>query len=402
MKQLLNLFYSAIQGAYWMYYGAIMSFTSVFLLGKNYTNSEIGVIIAAASILAVPLQPLLADIADRSRKASLMDITGLITIGLTIATLSLYLFTTRSLILSIVFIMIAAWLTTLQPLFNSMTFYLGGSGHPINFGIARSVGSVAYAILCTILGSIIAIYGIAAIPTAGVASLALLLIFLVITDKLYKRATLAVPAAGAGKSRAQDGGTIDLKAFVTRNKTFILFTVGIVFVYFPNSVYNTYLLQITTAVGGTGSDMGMLYSFMALLELPGWILFNRLREKYSCQHMLKFASAAFVCKVFLSYIATSVAFLYVSFLFQIISFPFFLSSSVYLVDEVMEKGEAVKGQSFITGMITLSTVFASLLGGVILDFSGASLLLLISTVFCVIGTFIVFITVGKIKEKKFS
>ena len=42
MKKSLNISYSAVQGSYWMYFGAIMSFASVFLLSKNYTNSEIG------------------------------------------------------------------------------------------------------------------------------------------------------------------------------------------------------------------------------------------------------------------------------------------------------------------------------------------------------------------------
>lgn len=400
MKQLLNLSYGAIQGTYWMYYGAIMSFASVFLLGKNYTNSEIGVILAAASILAVFLQPLLADAADKSRKASLTDITGMISVGLLIATASFYIFTSKTLVLSVIFVLIGAWLTSLQPLINAMAFYLGGSGHTVNFGITRSGGSVAYAVLCAILGSLVTAFGIAAIPAAGIVILILLLAALFITDRLYKKALADKPSGAGVKKTSQDFEAISLRAFVTRNKVFIAFTVGIVLVFFQNSVFNTYLMQILTAVGGNSGQMGRLFSFMALLELPGLIFFSRLRKLFSCQFMLKIASAAFVLKVFLSYMASSVSFIYVAFLFQLISFPIFLSASVHLVDEVMEKGEAVKGQSFITGMITLSNVFASLLGGVILDFRGASLLLLISTALCVIGTLVVIFTVGRIKPKQ--
>jgi PPP family 3-phenylpropionic acid transporter len=160
MKKLLNLSYGAIQGTYWMYYGAIMSFASVFLLGKKYTNSEIGVILATASILAVILQPLLADAADKARKVSLTYITGIITIGLFAATASFYIFTSKSLILSVIFILLGAWLTSLQPLINSMAFYLSKSGHVINFGVTRSGGSVAYAVLCAILGSLVTAFGI--------------------------------------------------------------------------------------------------------------------------------------------------------------------------------------------------------------------------------------------------
>jgi len=401
MKKLLNLSYGAIQGAYWMYFGAIMSFASVFLLGKNYTNSEIGVILAAASILAVFLQPLLADAADKAQKVSLTDITGIIAIGLFIATISLHIFTTKTLVLSIIFVMLGAWLTSLQPLINSMAFYLSRSGHVINFGVTRSGGSIAYAVLCVILGSLVADYGIEVIPVTGMVMLVLLLFSLLMTDKLYKRAISINTIDLNIKKATLDRETISLKAFVIRNKIFLIFTIGIVLVFFQNSVFNTYLMQIITAVGGTSSQMGRLLSFMALLELPGLFFFSQLRKRFSCQFMLKVASVAFVFKVFLTYMAPTVGFIYLAFLFQLISFPIFLSASVYLVDEVMEKGEAVKGQSFITGMITLSNVFASLLGGVILDLSGAPLLLLISTILAVIGTGIVILTVGRIKPKQY-
>jgi len=380
MTKLLNLSYGAIQGTYWMSFGAIMSFASVFLLGKNYANSEIGVILAAASILSVILQPVLGDVADRWKKTSLLGITGIIAAGLFIATASLHIFTSKTLILSVIFILLGAWHTSLQPLINSMAFYLSRSGHRINFGITRSGGSVAYAVLCAILGALVTAYGINVIPATGIVTLVLLLISLWITSKLYKNAIMTKSVEfELEKTRSKDGA-ISLKAFVTRNKIFLIFTIGVVLVFFQNSVFNTFLMQIIMDVGGNSSQMGRLFSF-------------------SCQTMLKIASVAFVCKVFLSFLATSVTLIYVAFLFQLISFPIFLSASVHLVDEVMEKGEAVKGQSFITGMITLSNVFASLLGGIILDVSGASLLLLISTVLAVIGTFIVLLTVGRIKPK---
>jgi len=400
MKKLLNLYYGAIQGTYWMYFGAIMSFASVFLLGKNYTNSEIGIILAAANVLAVIIQPLLADCADRARRMTMIDMTAIITAGLLIATASFFLFTTKTLMLSILFILIAAMLTSLQPLINSLAFDLSRSGCVINFGVTRSGGSVAYAVLCAILGSLVVRFGIHAIPAAGILTLLLMLLSLVLTDRLFKKAVSLKTGGPDTETVTHDCEVIGLKAFLFRNKLFIVFSVGVMLVFFQNSVLNTYLMQIIMEVGGTSSQMGRLLSFMALLELPGLIFFSRLRKTFSCQFMLKVSSVAFVIKIFLTYLAPSVAFIYVAFLFQLVSFPIFLSASVYLVDEVMEKGEAVKGQSFITGMITLSYVFASLLGGVVLDVSGASLLLLISTVLCAAGTLAVIAVVGRIRPKR--
>ena len=64
MKKLLNIEYAAVNGGYWMVYGVVCSFSSVFLLGKGYSNADIGIILAVGSVAAVFMQPLLADMAD--------------------------------------------------------------------------------------------------------------------------------------------------------------------------------------------------------------------------------------------------------------------------------------------------------------------------------------------------
>jgi len=396
MKKILNFEYGTIQGTYWMYFGVIMSFASIFLLGKNYTNSEIGIILALSSILAVVLQLLLADIADRSQNISPIGITEIITAGLLLATATMLIFTGKSLILSIIFIMIGACLTALQPLINSTAFYISQSGYKINFGITRSGGSIAYAILCAVLGSLVTLYGIQVIPVAGIVVLILLLVSLALTKKSYKKSISKNSFFLNTVENVENKEPISLKNFIKRNKIFIIFSLGIMGVFFENSVFNNYLMQIILNVGGTSSQMGNLFFFMAILELPCLIFFNQLRSRFSCQFLLKVASVAFTIKVFIVFMAKSVAFIYFGFLFQLISFPIFLSASVHLVDEVMDKGEAVKGQALITGMITLSNIFASLMGGAILDLSGASLLLLISTIICIIGTIVVFVSVDKI------
>jgi len=402
MKKILNFEYGTIQGTYWMYYGVIMSFSSIFLLGKNYTNSEIGIILALSSILAIALQMLLADIADRSKKLSPIGITEIITIGLLLATAIMLIFTGKSLILSFVFIIIGAFLTALQPLINSTAFYISHSGYEINFGITRAGGSIAYAVLCAMLGYIVTKYSIQSIPIVGVVVLILLLLSLVLTKKSYKKSISKNSVFSNIVENIDNKETISFKEFIKRNKIFIIFSLGIVGVFFENSVFNNYLIQILLNVGGNSSQMGNLFSFMAILELPCLIFFSQLRRRFSCQSLLKLASVAFTFKVFIVFMAKSVAFIYLGFLFQLISFPIFLSASVHLVDEVMEKGEAVKGQALITGMITLSNIFASLIGGAILDLSGASLLLFISTIICIIGTIVIFASVGKIQKNKIN
>ena len=71
MEKKLNFLYSSIHGAYWVYYGVISSFSSVFLLARGFSNSQIGIIIALANILAVIIQPYLADYVDRSGRTAI-------------------------------------------------------------------------------------------------------------------------------------------------------------------------------------------------------------------------------------------------------------------------------------------------------------------------------------------
>ena len=44
--------YAVIQGLYWMYFAAIMSFSGFFLLSGGFTNTQIGILAAIAGLLA--------------------------------------------------------------------------------------------------------------------------------------------------------------------------------------------------------------------------------------------------------------------------------------------------------------------------------------------------------------
>ena len=76
MKTTLNLNYGTVSALYWMSFGAIIPFASAFLLGNGYTNSEIGILLSIASLLATIMQPVLADIADKQNKFTCIEVTG--------------------------------------------------------------------------------------------------------------------------------------------------------------------------------------------------------------------------------------------------------------------------------------------------------------------------------------
>ncbi len=415
MKKILNAEYGSIHATYWMAYAVVSSFASAFLLDRGYTNSEIGLIISVGSIVAVFLQPFMADLADRSKKVSLIGITQRVTVCIMVMMLYCFIADKASIALSVIFVMMIAWHTALQPLFNSLTFKLEESGHSINFGVCRAMGSLAYSALCAVLGTLAENYGTQVLPLTGELTLLLLLITLVLTKRDFKKACRLRDTFDREQLIAERHATkfedeiehetlngaedINLIQFVKRNKLFFLLNVGIMGIYFSNAIFNSFMLQIVENVGGNSEDMGRILSLMAFLEIPPMFLFETVHKKASTKRLLQLGAICFTLKIFCASIADSVFMVYVAQLFQLTSFGIFLPAIVSFINEIMDKGEAVKGQALFTIVTTVATIFATMTGGVILDFSGATILLIVSTVITAIGALFFCIVVEKIKVK---
>lgn len=412
MKKILNAEYGGIHATYWMAYAVVTSFASAFLIDRGYSNSEIGLILAAGSVVAVFLQPFMADIADRSKKVSLIGITQIVTVIIALLMFMCFIMRKASIALSIVFVMMVAWHTALQPLFNSLAFKLEESGHKINFGVTRAMGSLAYSILCAFLGTLAEKFGTQILPITGETVLVMLLLTLWLTKGHFKKAC-RLKAEGLPEKLKEEPleeiaetealvqtEDINLIQFIKRNKLFLIVNVGVAGIFFSNAIFNNFMFQMVENVGGNGEDMGRILSLMAFLEIPPMFLFGKIHSKISCKSILKFGAICFTLKILCAYLAQNVTMMYVAQFFQLGSFGIFLPAMVSFIDEIMDKGEAVKGQALYTIVTTVASIFASLVGGFILDVSGAKIMLLISTLITAAGAFLFICVIGKVKSKK--
>ena len=407
MGKILNAEYGGIHATYWMAYAVISSFASAYLLDRGYTNSEIGLILAVGSIVAVFLQPFMADFADRTKKISLIGITQVATIFIMGMMMICFVMDKASIALSVIFVMMIAWHTALQPLFNSLTFKLEESGHKINFGVCRAMGSLGYSLLCAVLGTLAETFGTQILPLTGEVTLLMLLITLCLTKSHFKKACKMRGELDSEQDKVEvvpetleEQEEINLIQFVKRNKLFLLVNIGVAGIFFSNSIFNNFMLQIVENVGGNSEDMGRILAVMAFLEIPPMFLFERVHRKVSCKRLLQLGAICFTLKILCATIADSVFMVYVAQLFQLTSFGIFLPAMVSFIDEIMEKGEAVKGQALYTIVTTVATIFASLVGGVILDVSGASSLLWISTIITGAGAILFCLVIEKVKVRK--
>ena len=67
----LTVRYAFIQCFFWMMYGGAIGFVSLYLLDCGFSNTQIGMLIAAAGFFSAILQPVIAGYADKEKSPSL-------------------------------------------------------------------------------------------------------------------------------------------------------------------------------------------------------------------------------------------------------------------------------------------------------------------------------------------
>ena len=389
-----------------MIYGITGSFASVFMLAKGYDNMHIGMTLAAANLLALGLQPFVADHMDRAKGIKIIDASAWMTLLMMLTCAGYFVFTGRSFMLAAAIAAVLAIHALLQPLLNSLAFRLGESGTNVNYGIGRAGGSLGFSAIVAVLGTLVEKKGEMSVPVCTEAA-CLLLIALLFTTKFsfskMKRANdieIAEHAGGRPAETDEDDERIDLKAFIRRNKYFFIMNLGISGLLFSNAILSNYMPQIAGGVGGTTEQTGRILSLMALLEMPTMIFIGQIKKRFQSRTLIKIASIGFTGKIVVCWLAGSVGVLFAAQAFQLVAFALLMPAMVYYINEIMSPGEAVKGQSLFTMMFTFATIIASFAGGWILDASGAKMLTFVAALITAAGAAVVFLSINKVEDHR--
>ena len=265
--------YACIQALYWMYFAAIMSFSGFFLLDGGFSNTQIGIIAAAAGIISALLQPVLASYADRPDSPSLKKLIQIFYMIQLL--LGVGLFFSRSLILTgLLYGISIALLQLLTPFINALGMESINQGQQLNFGLARGMGSVAYAIICYVLGIITVKAGAGSIP----ASVIILTFFTLGCLILFP----FVKTQGTSGAKASGNSLANPLLFFRKYKHFSLVLIGCIFIYLSHVLLNNFNFQIAQGKGGGSSEMGTASAIAAMCELPTLFLFGYIIKKIRC------------------------------------------------------------------------------------------------------------------------
>ena len=173
--------------------------------------------------------------------------------------------------------------------------------------------------------------------------------------------------------------------FFSRYRTFTLTLAGVVMLFAFHNITCTYMIRMMERFGGGSEEMGLALAVAAVCELPTMLLFSRLARSFRVSTLLAASAAGFVVKSLLLLAAWDVNMILAAQVFQAFSFALFIPASVAFTDQVMRAGDKIKGQAYMTAASTLGSVAGNLSGGIVLDASGVSAMLVLACAFALGG-----------------
>lgn len=367
----LTVHFSLIMVLYWANFAVLSNFASVYLLGKGFQNTDIGLMIALSALASALSQPLIGAYADRENSPSVKRILLMLIVLFLLSTALIPFSAGFSAIM--LFLAYAAALMLMQSMLaltNALGTLTVRAGKTINFGMARGIGSLGYAITSLLMGNAVTRYGIDFIPPAALLTYALFALCVLLFP--FQKQPFPMKDASA-------------QSFFKKYPRFLLILPAAVFLYANHALLNNFMFQIIRFKGGDTQSLGAAFAIAAIAELPMMFFFSRLLRCIPAGRWLVIGGIAFLLKAVGTLLALNVAGVYAVQLMQIFAYAVLTVASVYYADSVMAPQDAVKGQAYFAMTNTAGGVLGSALGGRLIDLAGVPQLLISAVAFALLG-----------------
>lgn len=400
MRKELNRKYTLSQFLYFTLFGTMVAFASVFLLGKGFDNTTIGLTLSLMSIATIGIQSAIANYLDKNKEVKLQEMINFILVIIMLGSASLF-FVKNPFFILLLFILIFSLVYVATPLLNSMAFLYTDDGIWINYGFARGMGSLAYALVTAILGFVFDRISSDFLPVFYIL-FAFLTFLAVRSYQLPREYQLAASEKKAEKLKEPVESDKNIVEFAKAYKKLFILMFGVVLLFFGHVLINNFFIQVIQPIGGDNRTMGIAVFIGAIVELPAMLQFNPLKNKIAIHHLLKISALFFLLKHFLTFLAPNLWIVYLAQFLQIGAFAIAYPALVEYTQLAVSKKDLVKGQSLLASAIALSNILSSFSGGVLLDQIGVSKTLFVAVITTVLGLLFVFLSVEKQSEKSCS
>ena len=364
----LDWHYIAMQMGFWAMFAAIVAYQTALLLDRGFTNGEAGLMTSVRCLAGIVFQPLLGGFADRHPGVPLKGIVG-VSLALSLAA-GVWYWAEPAMGLAqtaLVWVVIGGLGVSSYPLMDAMAVQFINDGVPIRYSLGRGLGSLAYAVVCVLLGLQVGQWGV---ETTLVTFLLLTAaeIALVFT---YPTWHPHAPAAQAEQARPQSALSL-----LRSNPRFTLMLAGVLFGLTAVLPLSNFLVNVILSRGGTAADLGLAMFLMGGFELPAAFLFPRLLRRLGSGRILVLSMFFGTLKGVALLLTWNLAGVLLCQPLQMLGYGLFTPASVYFVNESVPPADRVRGQTI---MMVASNGLGGMLGGLLagwtLDAGGANWML---------------------------
>jgi len=396
VEKQLNWKYSASQALNSGLLATTLAFASIFLLDKGLSNATIGIILAICNVSSIGIQTFFANFTDRHESVRLQDmLTGLLLVVILASVL--LLFVPSPFIFLVAVIIAYSFTKSSTPFVNSLAFVYEDKGVRIKYGVARGFGSLTYALLTLFLGFIIEETSSNILPIFYIG-LAALYILAVRSYHLPDNNPMVNikneedeenEGQNSPQKRSVPISEQSLLSFLSKYRELVFMIIGLAFALFAQTMISTFFIHIVTPLGGDSSSVGLATFIAALVEFPVMMNFDWLAKKRTPAFWLKLSAVFYVFKLVLLYFATNLMMVYASQFLQFGAYALAYPAVVQYIKNKVDKQDLFKGQSLFTIGTTVSGVFASFLGGFLVDYLGVSGMVFVALLATIIGSAII-------------
>ena len=369
--------YAIMQASLWGFYAIIVGFSSSFMYGQGATDGQISIVLGITTALSCAAQLLLAELIARIPKLTvyrvLLTLSGL----LLACALLMGVESTAPAITGLGLGLIL--LQVLPAMANSIGMDSLSQGSPLDYDIARGIGSGGYSLLSLVTGMLVSRLGV---EVLWVLTLVDTLVFLGGVIWFHRAGEITAPSKERVKEKREG-------SFLRAYPRFALVLLGSIVLMVSHNLVCSFLLQIVVSKGGDASHQGIAAFVSAITEIPVMFAFGWLLKKKGVSFWFGFSAAVFVLKPLLLYLATGVWGVYAAQTTQMIGYAVYVMASAYYAGSATDSSDMVRAQSYMTSAIPIGSLIANFTGGFLCQYYTPQGMLLVSTAAAVIGGIIV-------------
>ena len=385
--------YMLITGGFWMGFCIVSAYAAVYLQGVGFSNAELGLILALGSVGGAVLSPVLGAQIDRRPRLRHASVVTVLLLLQAVFLVLLRIHPRNDLFTAACYVLYMTAFAPVNAMNLDLDVRLERAGAPLNFGLARSTGSLAFMVITTVLGVLTARWGFLVLPWAGLG----ILVLQYLGNRIIDRDLAEVEKNLPPERDASREAPASMAAFVRENRRFCLMLLGTVFLFTAHSMDGNFLINEVRHLGGDTAILGYVSAFTALVEVPVMILASRLPKRWQTVQYIRLSFVFFVFKLLAYALAPSLPFFFAARILQAPSYALYTVLGVSYTDSQVARKDSAKAQSLVFSMTTIGSVAASLLGGALFDTIGVRSTMLTATAIAAVGAAIAL--AGTLKSK---